>query len=56
MDQALKDSQMGSNSIQRSEPYMSTDKMSNYINCFGCKPGKIVPVETTMIHDFIDTL
>ena len=47
---------MGSNSKQRAEPYMSTDKMSNFINCFGSKPGKEVAVETTMIHDFIDTL
>ena len=52
----MKDSQMGSNSKLRAEPYMSTDKMSNFINCFGSKPGYKVVSDTIMIHDFIDTL
>ena len=52
MEQAIEEAKTGLLAKQREEPYIPTDKMSNFISCFGSEPGKGVLIDTCMIHPF----
>ena len=56
MEQAIEEAKNGLLVKQREEPYIPTDKMSNFISCFGSEPTKGVLVDNCMIVDFTDTL